>query len=194
MPMAVERNFGNLAEMYACSIAVADYGIRPALIDSMMVSDVGSALEGWPWIDKIPMHRGCDPTIITQTNPQYPLPTFLHYCQSYHLPNLDTKMGEGSVDVPNFSKYGVPDHILDCPIGSKALEGEGKLDNINNKRKHKASGMHLGSNGLLPEPPVSIDAEGKRDQLRHIFMNCAATRFTNQAALDYRKWFCEVKH
>ena len=37
MPMAVERNFGNLAEMYAMVIAVADYGIRPKMIDNMMV-------------------------------------------------------------------------------------------------------------------------------------------------------------
>jgi hypothetical protein len=39
MPMAVERNFGNLAEMYAMVIAVADYGIRPVMIDSMMISN-----------------------------------------------------------------------------------------------------------------------------------------------------------
>ena len=48
MPMAVERNFGNLAEMYAMVIAVADLGIRPARVDNLMVSDVGASGEGWP--------------------------------------------------------------------------------------------------------------------------------------------------
>jgi hypothetical protein len=37
----VERNFGNLAEMYAMVIAVADLGIRPARVDNLMVSNVG---------------------------------------------------------------------------------------------------------------------------------------------------------
>jgi hypothetical protein len=38
--MAVQRSFGNLAEMYAMVVAVADYGIRPVVIDNLMVSDV----------------------------------------------------------------------------------------------------------------------------------------------------------
>ena len=50
MPMALERNFGNLAEMYAMTIAVADYGVRPKMVDSMMVSDVGAGGERHrPW-------------------------------------------------------------------------------------------------------------------------------------------------
>ena len=82
----MERNFGNLAEMYALTLAVADYGIRPVMIDSLMVSDVKAPGEGWPWIDKLPMNRGCDRTILTDA--AFQLPTFLHYCQRYEIEEL----------------------------------------------------------------------------------------------------------
>jgi hypothetical protein len=189
MPMAVERNFGNLAEMYACSIAVADYGIRPVLIDSMMVSNVDADGEGWPWIDDIPMDRGCDPTVLTQTNPQYRLPTFLHYCQTYRVQDFEAG---NTGEAPNFkySKYAVPDEILHCPAGSKALEGgESKP-----AKKGNDGGMRLAADGFLPEPPTAVDSRGSKKELRNIFMNCVSTRATNQAARDYRRWFCEVSH
>ena len=67
-------------------IAVADYGIRPVMIDSLMVSDVRSSGEGWPWVDRVPMNRGCDPEILT--DPAFLLPTFLHYCQRYEIEEL----------------------------------------------------------------------------------------------------------
>lgn len=174
MYMSVERNFGNLAEMYAMVIAVADCGIRPAMIDSLMVSNVDAGDEGWPWIDKLPMDRGCDPEIL---NEDYPLPTFLHYCQTYIHPSIGP--GPGSL----FSKYQVPDAILDCPAGSKAADGGG------NKKKRKGGGMVLDSDGFLPEPDVHSVANTKKE-LRHIFSHCFATRGTNQAARDYRSWFC----
>ena len=74
-------------------MAVADLGIRPARVDHLMVSDVGAAGEGWPWIDDIPPTDQCDPRLGREgpmarkttkapggwTRPR--LPTFLHYCQ-----------------------------------------------------------------------------------------------------------------
>jgi hypothetical protein len=90
---AVERNFGNLAEMYALTLAVADYGIRPVMIDSLMVSDVKAPGEGWPWIDKLPMNRGCDRTILTDA--AFQLPIFLHYCQRYEIEELKKKANQG---------------------------------------------------------------------------------------------------
>lgn len=186
MPMAVERNFGNLAEMYACSIAVADYGIRPVLIDSLMVSNVDASGEGWPWVDQIPPDRGCDPSIIT--DPDYKLPTFLHYCQTYKINDFGQEEFTTSNETPNniYSKYQVPNEILDCPAGSKALDGGAGIP-----PKRGGSNMHLGSNGLLPDPPHHVSSNGKTKELRNIFSNCVATRATNQAASDYRKWFCE---
>jgi hypothetical protein len=189
MPMAVERNFGNLAEMYACSIAVADYGIRPVQIDSLMISNVNCDDEGWKWIDKIPMDRGCDPAIVS--DPAYSLPTFLHYCQGYMVQDFEAAHKAMPGIAPNwkYTKYQVPDEILDCPAGSKALESE----DIAVKKKKKGKGiMHLTEQGFLPEPPVSVDAHGSKKEFRNIFSNCVSTRATNQAAADYRRWLCEV--
>lgn len=177
MYMSVERNFGNLAEMYAMVIAVADYGIRPVMIDSLMVSNVDAGGEGWPWVDKLPMDRGCDPAILEEN---YRLPTFLHYCQTYIHPDLDTSTGN------LFSKYQVPDEILACPAGSEAAEG---VDGSAAKKKHKKGSMVLDPDGFLPEPDVHTIAADKK-ALRNIFAHCFATRGTNQAARDYRSWFC----
>ena len=172
MYMAVERNFGNLAEMYAMVLAVADYGIRPAVVDSLMVSNVDAGGEGWPWVDKLPMDRGCDPAILTE---EFPLPTFLHYCQGYKHPGISPSPGF------LFSKYSVPDGILECP----ATESEG-----DRKKRRKGNGkMILDDRGFLPEPDIHSVASTTRD-LRNIFAHCLATRGTNQAVRDYRSWFC----
>ena len=74
MPMAVARNFGNLAEMYAMVIAVADLGIRPATVDSLMVSNVGAGGEGWPFVDRLPPERACDPTLLDDEAHRLPFP------------------------------------------------------------------------------------------------------------------------
>lgn len=201
MPMAVERNYGNLAEMYAMTIAVADLGIRPARIDNLMISDVGAPGEGWPFIDDLPLDKACDPSILT--DPQFEMPTFLHYCQRYEIEelkksseaagyntNLRGKKGDSEgVSDPRgahwmFTKYQVPDEILQCPEGSKGADG---IQGMGSAKK--ATNMKLGVDGLLPEPPVNLKAESKKS-LRNIFSHCSATRATNQAAKDYRRWFC----
>ena len=199
MPMAVERNFGNLAEMYAMVIAVADYGIRPVMIDSLMVSNVQVGNEAWPWVDKIPLDRGCDPDIISP-NEGYKLPTFLHYCQTYKIESFK----QGQIDNPGFSpnwkfsKYQVPNEILQCPPGSIAYEGaKDVIKNVKKSPKKPADqGMHLNDQGFLPEPPTHVTAEGNNKvmQLRNIFGNCVSARLTNRAAADYRRWFCGVEH
>lgn len=169
---AVERNFGNLAEMYAMVVAVADYGIRPVMIDSLMVSNVDAGGEGWPLIERLPLDRGCDPNLLHE---DVPLPTFMHYCQGYKHPGI----------IPNpgflFSKYSVPDAILEC-----AAEQGGAV------KTGKGGKMVLDSNGLLPEPDVNSVAKNKRE-LRSIFAHCFSTRGTNQAVRDYRSWFCDKK-
>lgn len=201
MPMAVERNFGNLAEMYACSIAVADYGIRPVMIDSLMVSNVHASGEGWPWVDLLPPDCVCDPDILSQSAPKpYQLPTFMHYCQNYNVKDFKNKDVSGDKDTntpdrlegPNwsYSKYQVPDEILHCPKGSKAYAGGEQRE----RGKKKTYGMHLGADGFLPEPPVRVDTHGSVAELRNAFSNCVSTRATNQAARDYRRWFCEATH
>ena len=182
--------------MYAMSIAVADYGIRPKLLDSMMVSDVGSPQEGWPWIDALPKDRGCDPSLVTQKDPEYNLPTFLHYCQTYIVKDFQDGFLKNPGNEPNYkySKYQVPNDILQCPEGSKALEGGESKSKKSNNNKNTAVMLLNEKTGLLPEPPIHVNSYNKVMELRNIFMNCVATRSTNQAAKDFRKWFCEVSH
>lgn len=200
MPMAVERSFGNLAEMYAMVIAVADLGIRPARVDHLMVSNVQAGGEGWPWVDKLPMDRGCDPTILT--DPSFRLPTFLHYCQRYEIENLKAEalaqgfggsganQNSGPTDARGsywmYTKYQVPDEILHCPAGSTAAEG------VKAPAKRSKGNMKLVGDGFLPEPSPLLVANSRKD-LRGIFSHCAATRATNQAARDYRRWFCDAQ-
>ena len=199
MPMAVERSFGNLAEMYAMVIAVADLGIRPSVVDSLMVSNVDAGGEGWAWVDGLPMDRGCDPA--TLADGAAPLPTFLHYCQSYEIAQLKAAaLAEGvGGRGPNgnegtdergafwlFSKYQVPDEILHCPAADgAAADGAASAPAASKKKKN----MKLDARGFLPEPPRDLAATTTKE-LRHIFSHCVATRQTNQAARDYRRWFC----
>jgi hypothetical protein len=178
MYMAVERNFGNLAEMYAMVLAVADVGIRPVMLDSLMVSNVDAGGEGWPWVDALPRARVCDPALLAETE-ALPLPTFLHYCQGYRHPGISPAPGH------LFSKYAVPDAILSCPAALKeGAEGQ--------RQRNQGGRMQLNAEGFLPEPDVhNIAASAKQSDLRHTFAHCFATRGTNKAARDYRAWFCE---
>ena len=184
MPMAVQRNFGNLAEMYAMVIAVADLGIRPATVDSLMVSNVGAGGEGWPFVDKLPPARACDPTLLDDET--YRLPFFLHYCQRYE--HTEPPPYDESNWI--YSKYQVPDEILQCPAGTHDVEG------AKPKKKAARQRMRLDAAGFLPEPKATVDAAALtgtsgRARLRHVWAFCAATRRTNLAARDYRRWFCE---
>ena len=183
MPMAVERNFGNLAEMYAMVIAVADLGIKPAMVNSMMVSNTGAGDEAWPWVDEIPRDRACDPTLLDDAS--VPLPFFLHYCQRY------THVDKPPYDDTDwiFSKYQVPDEILQCPAGSAAKDAAPS-------RSKEKKRMKLAGDGFLPEPPTTVDFGDRADvaALRNVFSFCVATRRTNLAARDYRRWFCEKQH
>ena len=180
MEMAVARNFGNLAEMYAMVIATADLGIRPAMIDSLMVSNVGANDEAWRYVDAIPDDRPCDPAVLA--DPDYPPPFFLHYCQRYEHteppPYADTKW--------IYSKYQVPDEILACPAGSAAVDGGAAPPRSRDKKR-----MKLDANGFLPEPGTDANARGSTKTKRDLFSFCVATRATNAAARDYRRWFCE---
>ena len=155
------------------------------------------------------MERGCDPTILTE--PGRPLPTFLHYCQRYEIEELkreaemaaaaaaggDGGGGGGGAPPPSdarapwlFSKYQVPDEILHCPAGSETAAG-GAVAPSAGQRPSKR--MKLTDAGFLPEPPLGLTATTQK-QLRSIFGHCVATRATNQAARDYRKWFCSAAH
>jgi len=199
MPMAVARNFGNLAEMYAMVLAAADLGLRPSRVDHLMVSNVDASGEGWPLVDKLPLDQGCNPAVLA--NQSKPLPLFLHYCQRYEIASLKAaaSLASSGADISGadwmFSKYQVPDEILACPLGSQAAgaadSGAGSPPAGKSKTHPKKFKMRLTAEGLLPEPPVDVVASGLKE-LRNVFSHCTATRATNRAALDYRRWFCSA--
>ena len=60
------------------------------------------------------------------------------------------------------------------------------------KRKgKKTTNMRLvGEEQLLPVPSPNLAAAKAKPNLRNIFAHCMATMATNQAARDYRRWFC----
>ena len=108
-----------------------------------------------------------------------------HYCQRYE------HVEKPPYDESNwiYSKYQVPDEILHCPAGTHDLEGERP------KKKAARQRMRLDADGFLPEPSATVDAAvltgtSGRARLRHVWAFCAATRRTNLAARDYRRWFC----
>jgi len=203
MPMAVARNFGNLAEMYAMVLATADLGLRPARVDHLMVSNVDANGEGWPFVDAISPDKGCSLDIFD--DPSKPLPFFLHYCQRYEIESLKTEALNRANGDPAaaaaagadwmFSKYQVPDPILACPAKDPAEEADSSSSTAadqpagKKKKPPKKFKMRLTSEGLLPEPPTNLRANGVKD-LRNVFSHCTASRATNRAALDYRQWFC----
>ena len=90
-------------------------------------------------------------------------------------------------------RYQVPDEILDCPLGvdkTASHQQDQQHSMQKTKKKKKTKNLKLvGNDRLLPEPPDNLTTVTRSD-LRNIFAHCAATRATNQAARDYRRWFC----
>ncbi len=56
-------------------------------MDHFMVSNTGAGDEGWKWIDALG-DNVCDPPIDGIFFPDVPLPTFLHYCQTFRVSDI----------------------------------------------------------------------------------------------------------
>ncbi len=113
-----------------------------------MVSNVDAGGEGWPFVDLLPPARACDPTLLDDE--AYRLPFFLHYCQRYE----HTEKPPYDESYWIYSKYQVPDGILDCPAGTHALEGARPKKNAAPAKQR----MRLDEDGFLPEPSATVDA------------------------------------
>lgn len=71
-----------LAEMYAYCIAAAHLELPHQLIDSLMISNVGTGGEGWPMVDALPTENLCE--IAKKPNhEEHPVPSVIHFCQRY---------------------------------------------------------------------------------------------------------------
>lgn len=76
-----------LAEMYAYSMAAAHEELPHLRMDHFMVSNIDAGDEGWKWIDSLG-EDVCSPPINGIYYPDKPLPTFLHYCQTFRAGEL----------------------------------------------------------------------------------------------------------
>jgi peptidyl serine alpha-galactosyltransferase len=90
-----------LAEMYAYSMAAAHEDLPHLRVDHFMVSNVEAGGEGWKWIDALG-DDVCRPPVDGIYHPEHPLPTFLHYCQTYQGLRM------------HFQKRSIPQNIFSC--------------------------------------------------------------------------------
>lgn len=72
-----------LAEMFAYSISAAHLNLPHQPIESLMISATHIGIEGWKWIDDIPLDNVCSYDSST-TN----LPYVFHYCQRYIIKDI----------------------------------------------------------------------------------------------------------
>lgn len=90
--------------MYAYSMAAAHENLPHLQLEQYMVSNVDSWGEGWPWVDAI--ENNCEPPVDGIFFPGRPLPTLLHYCQSYRVQHPTGMFG--------FGKRGAPENMFTC--------------------------------------------------------------------------------
>lgn len=86
-----------LSEMYGYMVATKHLNLPHQVALSFMVSDAGSAGEGWKWVDEMTPKQVC-----TLETPKDRTPHVLHFCQRYHAHKWF------------FSKYKMPTDILSC--------------------------------------------------------------------------------
>ena len=71
-----------LAEMFAFCAAAAHLELPHQLMESLMVSNVGTPGEGWDFINNIPKDEVCS-FAKAPDHEKYAVPSVLHYCQRY---------------------------------------------------------------------------------------------------------------
>jgi hypothetical protein len=96
-----------LAEMYAYSMAAAHENLPHLQLENYMVSNTDAGGEGWPLVDKL--QDACVPPENGIYYPGVPLPTVVHYCQSFR------------VDHVSFYKRQFPPDIFSCKVDKPLL-------------------------------------------------------------------------
>jgi peptidyl serine alpha-galactosyltransferase len=115
--------------------------------------------EGWKWVDELP--NVCEPPSSNGTFfPGYPLPTVVHFCQSYRVGDI------------GFGKRGLRRDIFSCDV---PLLVEPPLD--------------LEKSSYLRKNNEKIGSD-ERQAKRNAFMVCAIHRAVNSALIDYKQRMC----
>lgn len=105
-----------LAEMYAYSMGAAHQKLPHVQLWNYMVSNVDSHDEGWKWIDAL--DEVCAAPINGVFYPEHPMPTVVHYCQSYRAGEI------------GFMKRTAPRNMFSCesPMFKEPELGAGNLN------------------------------------------------------------------
>ncbi|GKY98591.1 hypothetical protein MPSEU_000815800 [Mayamaea pseudoterrestris] len=102
VPRVYEQFPHLLAEMYGACIAAAHLELPHQIVNSLMISDVGVAEEGWPLIDAIPSNEVCE-FARDPDHSKHAVPSVVHLCQRY-------SVGKEWF----FSKRRMPSDIYNC--------------------------------------------------------------------------------
>ncbi|KAL7431266.1 hypothetical protein ACHAXM_003999 [Skeletonema potamos] len=151
-----------LAEMYAYQLAAADQELPHGVVDSMMISAVNTYGEAWDYIDALPNEDVCG--IGASPDPiRYPLPTLLHYCQTYGIAKV------------LFEKRSIPQNVFSC---QSPLLKEPPTDPMSSQNSY-----------IMDMRGNRQDLDIKH-QKRHVFASCAITSAMNEAALFFKLHHC----
>ena len=154
-----------LAEMYAYCIAAAHLNLPHTIIDSMMVSSVGSGEggtggEGWEYVLNVPAEEICDYGMHPNHDVRR-MPNVVHYCQHYGVARY------------MFGKRRVPHDVFTCehpPLLEPPIDlGSGKYPWIETKLGSKRVEMKAGKEKM------------------EAFMVCALTRGVNDALAFFKE-------
>jgi hypothetical protein len=153
-----------LAEMFAYCIAAAHLKLPHQMIESLMISNVGAAGEGWPFVDAIETAEEICPFAMEPNHDRYPLPTVIHYCQRY------------LVGSSFFAKREMPHDFFTCE-SPLLLEPQSNL-----------ATLEFALSMEIFEQKETLD---KRTAKRNAFMICAIIAALNNASLYFKEQHCE---
>lgn len=152
-----------LAEMFAFCIAAAHLQLPFQLIDSLMISDVGSGAEGWAHVDKIPPAEVCD-FARDPDHGKYAIPSVVHLCQRY-------AAGQDWF----FGKRAMPSDVYDCETPLFAEPPADLATAFDYKWPPKGHKQNM----------------SPKEAVRESFLLCYLYRLMNDAATFYKQNSCE---
>lgn len=132
-----------LAEMYAYSMAAAHLDLPHFQMEQYMVSNTEAGAEGWPWVDSL--EDSCmSPDAVGIFYRDKPIPTVLHYCQTFRLGGLSFYKGahrDKFIDCNTSPMPAMPPSA--CRIDLKGISWEKEREKFKAARHAKRGGFAL---------------------------------------------------
>jgi len=155
-----------LAEMFAYSIAAAHLNLPHQPIESLMLSSTPIGIEGWDWIDKIPIDDICSypPT----TN----LPFVFHYCQRYII--KDYLFAKRKPQLYHF-------FTCDSPL-FREIDVE-DVKHVDYKLVQNSTGVH--------QEKIAGSRDEEKVAKRQVFSLCTILSLMNEASMFLKENYCD---